>query len=132
MWGFRQSTLLRVPVRVNRWLKSNIADMLWWACAAAAAHATTTRDRTTFFMAPPVVSLYGFRVDSVPSDARRRRSTGRAACYTWMGAMGTGDRGLGGRPGTRDSGLGIWERGRGARGSGLGSKSGNRRIGSAL
>src|SRR5688572_32873128 len=113
MWGFRQSTLLRVPVRVNRWLKSNIADMLWWACAAAAAHATTTRDRTTFFMAPPVVSLYGFRVDSVPSDARRRRSRGRAACYTWMGVMGTGDPGLG----IRDWGSGNGNAGLGALGS---------------
>src|SRR5262245_20774064 len=40
MCGFLQSILVSVPVRVNRWLTSKTADMLWCAHAAPAASMT--------------------------------------------------------------------------------------------
>src|SRR5687768_1270482 len=47
MWGFRQSTLLRVPEVVNRWLKSNKADMLWCATAEPARRPARQTDRAS-------------------------------------------------------------------------------------
>src|SRR5215470_17441381 len=37
MCGFRQSYFVRVPLKLTRLLKSNSADILWWAHAAPAA-----------------------------------------------------------------------------------------------
>src|SRR5688572_18974619 len=59
MWGFRQSTLLSVPDVVNRWLKSNRADMLWCARAEPARRPARQTERASLRI---MTLLRGFRL----------------------------------------------------------------------
>ena len=66
MWGFLQSTFVRVPLNETRSLKSNAADMLWWARTELVANKAASKTNVPVFRLmtcsfPSLMTLsYGF------------------------------------------------------------------------